>query len=68
MSRMIYDYTKGALERASLDQKNFMRELRKALKKLLPHELEHLKNWLVYYTDRKPELKPCLSIIQEINN
>ncbi len=64
MSRMIYDYTKDALERASLDLKNFMRELRKALKKLLPYELEHLKNWLIYFTDNKPELKPCLVIIK----
>lgn len=42
MSRMFYDYTKEALERVSLDQDLFVKELRKALKTLLPYEIDHL--------------------------
>jgi hypothetical protein len=63
MSRMIYDYTKHTLERVSSDKKQFIRELRKAVKNLLPYEIEHLIKWLVYFTNEKPELKPCLSIV-----
>jgi hypothetical protein len=65
MSRMIYDYTKSVLEKVSFDVKIFMRELRKAIKKLLPYEIEHLRNWLIYFTDQKPELKPCLRYVME---
>jgi hypothetical protein len=63
MSRMIYDYTKQALEKVSFDAKLFIRELKKAIKILLPYEIEHLKKWLLFFTNEKPELKPCLSIV-----
>lgn len=64
MPRMIYDYTKNVLERVSFDPKLFVKELRKALKALLPYELEMLKKWLDYFTNQKPELKPCLTVMQ----
>jgi hypothetical protein len=60
---MIYDYTKSVLERASIDQAVFAKELKKAAKVLLPYEQEQLRNWLVYYTAQKPELRPCLEVI-----
>ena len=60
---MIYDYTKNVLERVSFDPKLFVKELRKALKVLLPYEVEMLKNWLDYFTNQKPELKQCLAVI-----
>ena len=62
---MIYDYTKSVLEKVSFDTNLFMKELRKAMKKLLPYEIEHLKKWLIYFTDQKPELKSCLNVIME---
>ncbi|MFM9989628.1 hypothetical protein [Flavobacterium sp.] len=65
MSRMIYDYTKDVLEKVSFDAKLFMRELKKALKILLPYEIERLKKWLQYFTDEKPELKQFLYIVNE---
>ncbi|EIA07866.1 hypothetical protein [Flavobacterium frigoris] len=65
MSRMIYDYTKEVLERVSFDQKLFIKELKKAVKILLPYEIDHLRKWLLFYTSEKPELKKCLSIINE---
>ncbi|RZJ72205.1 hypothetical protein [Flavobacterium sp.] len=63
MPRMIYDYTKNVLERVSFDPKLFVKELRKALKVLLPYELEMLRRWLDFYTNQKPELRPCLCVI-----
>jgi len=60
MSRMIYDYTKMVLERVSFDPELFEKELKKALRSLLPYEIEHLKKWLLFFTDEKPELKKCL--------
>jgi hypothetical protein len=65
MPRMIYDYTKAVLERVSFDQRLFRRELRKALKTLLPYEQESLRNWLEFYTKEKPELKACINTVLE---
>jgi len=65
MSRMIYDYTKKVLERVSFDQQLFIKELKKAVRTLLPYEIEHLRKWLLFYTNEKPELKKCLFIINE---
>ncbi|HTG65362.1 MAG TPA: hypothetical protein VL859_03195 [Flavobacterium sp.] len=64
MPRMIYDYTKSILERVSFAPDLFVKELKKAVRNLLPHEIEHLKNWLLYYTKEKPELQKCLFIVE----
>ena len=63
MPRMIYDYTKSVLERVSFDPILFTKELKKAVKNLLPYEIEQLKRWLQFFTQEKPELKTCLSLI-----
>ncbi|CAM3280440.1 PD-(D/E)XK nuclease family transposase [Flavobacterium longum] len=63
MPRMIYDYTKSVLERVSFDPNLFRKELRKALKALLPYELEQLKKWLDYFTNNRPDLKACVSVL-----
>jgi DNA replication protein DnaD len=60
MPRMIYDYTKSTLEKVSFDPKLFRKELLKALRYLLPYEIEQLTNWLRYFTNNKPELQYCL--------
>ena len=39
--------------------------MKKAIKKLLPYEVEHLRNWLVYFTAQNPQLKPCLELVTE---
>lgn len=65
MPRMIYDYTKSVLEKVSFDVELFMKELKKAVKKLLPYEVEHLRNWLIYFTKENPQLKPCLCYVIE---
>ncbi len=63
MPRMIYDYTKSVLERSSFDPVLFMKELKKAIKVLLPYEIEQLTKWLAYFTNEKPELKACLHVV-----
>lgn len=60
MSRMIYDYTKEILERVSFDPELFTKELKKAIRNLLPYEIEHLKRWLLFFTNEKPELQKCV--------
>lgn len=60
MSRLIYDYTKSVLERVSFDATLFCKELEKALKTLLPYEIEQLTEWLFSFTSEKPELRQCL--------
>jgi hypothetical protein len=63
MPRMIYDYTKSVLERVSFDPVLFCKELRKAIKNLLPYEIEQLRKWLNNFTNEKPELQQYLSIV-----
>lgn len=65
MSRLIYFYTKESLEKVSFNPELFTKELKKAIRTLLPYEIEHLKNWLNFYTCKKPELKPCLVHIKK---
>lgn len=57
-------YTKNILERVSFDPSLFCKELGKALKMLLPYEIEQLTDWLLKYTNKKPELKQCLLLIK----
>jgi hypothetical protein len=63
MPRMIYDYTKSVLERVSFDPVLFCKELRKAIKSLLPYELEQLRKWLQNFTSEKPELQQYINIV-----
>lgn len=65
MSRLIYDYSKSVLERVSFDSKLFCKELEKAIRTLLPYEIEELTIWLLQFTKEKPELRQCLLIINK---
>lgn len=55
----MFSYTKNVLERVSFDPLLFCKEVRKALKVLLPYEIEQLREWLMQYTEEKPELQHC---------
>jgi len=55
----MFSYTKNVLERVSFDPLLFCKEVKKALKVLLPYEIEQLKVWLMQYTEEKPELQQC---------
>lgn len=55
----MFTYTKNVLERVSFDPLLFCKEVRKALKVLLPYEIDQLREWLLQYTEEKPELQHC---------
>ena len=63
MPRTVFAYTKSILERVSFDKKLFRKELEKALKNLLPYEIEQLQKWLQNFTSQKPELKQFIKIV-----
>ena len=64
MKVSMFVYTKNILESVSFDPKLFSKELEKALKMLLPYEIEQLTDWLLNYTKQKPELRQCLTYIK----
>jgi hypothetical protein len=64
MSRTMLTYTKSVLKRVSFDSRLFCKELQKACKVLLPHELEKLMAWLVKYTEKRPDLQHCILLIK----
>ena len=65
MKSTMFTYTKNILERVSFDPQLFCKELAKALKTLLPYEIEQLTDWVLNYTIEKPELKQCLIYINK---
>lgn len=64
MARAIYDYTKTILKKVSFDTDLFVKELEKAVKRLLPFEIEELRLWLLKFTVNKPELYVGLSVLK----
>ncbi len=60
----MFDYTKSILERVSFDPVLFCKELEKAIKTLLPYEMEQLQEWLLHFIVEKPELKECLLLVK----
>ena len=64
MPRQIYLYTKSILERVSFDAKLFCKELEKATRMLLPYEIDQLREWLLSFTQEKPELRQCIVFIE----
>ena len=64
MSRAMFDYTKTVLKKVSFDVNLFTKEVQKALKRLLPHEIEELKIWIQSLTVQQPELQQCLTYLK----
>ena len=61
----MFSYTKKVLESVSFDPKLFCKEVEKAVKILLPYEIEQLIDWLNNFTIGKPELKACLVYVEQ---
>lgn len=59
----MFDYTKSVLQKVSFDTSLFYNELEKAIKYLLPYEMELLREWLLNFTQEKPELRQCLIVL-----
>ncbi len=60
MARAMFEYTILILEKVSFDPTLFCKELNKAMKRLLPFEIEELNIWLKKRYVMQPELKICL--------
>jgi DNA replication protein DnaD len=64
MARAMFEYTKTVLKKVSFSTELFTHELQKAFTRLLPYEIDELRLWLISFTKKKPELVPCLLIIE----
>jgi hypothetical protein len=60
MARAMFEYTKAVLKKVSFDVNLFCKELKKAMKRLLPYEIEELKIWVSNLIKQNPELDRCL--------
>ncbi|WP_010227961.1 hypothetical protein [Gillisia marina] len=60
MARAMFEYTKTILDKVSFDAVLFCKEVKKAIQRLLPHEIEELKIWILSLTRQNPELNQCL--------
>lgn len=60
MARAMFEYTKTVLKKVSFDATLFCKEVQKAVKRLLPYELEELKIFIKEIVHQKPELNQCL--------
>jgi len=56
----MFDYTKAVLSKVSFDVNLFCKELKKALTRLLPHEIEELRIWVNNLISQNPQLDQCL--------
>ena len=59
MARAMFDYTKAVLAKVSFDPQLFCKELKKAMNRLLPHEIEELRIWVNSLIKQNPELNQC---------
>ena len=59
MARAMFEYTKEVLRKVSFDVKLFCREVKKAVKRLLPHEIDELKIFINALIHKNPQLNQC---------
>ena len=60
MARAMFEYTKTVLTKVSFDVVLFCKEVKKAIARLLPHEIEELKIFILSLTRQNPNLTECL--------
>lgn len=54
------EYTKTVLKKVSFDVTLFCREVQKAVQRLLPHEIDELKVFILSLIQQNPELNQSL--------
>tara|TARA_B100000809_G_C15128732_1_gene527421 strand:+ start:1962 stop:2159 length:198 start_codon:yes stop_codon:yes gene_type:complete len=64
MARAMFEYTKTVLSKVSFDSTLFCKELKKALQRLLPYEIEELKIYIKSLILQNPELDQCLILLK----
>ena len=57
MSRAMFEYTKTILQKVSFDVVLFCKEVEKAVDRLLPHEVEELRDYILLLINQNPTLK-----------
>lgn len=60
MSRAMFEYTKTILQKVSFDVVLFCKEVEKAVSRLLPHELDELRDYILLLVRQNPDLKDSL--------
>jgi hypothetical protein len=60
MTSAMFEYTKTVLSKVSFDVTLFCKEVKKALQRLLPYEIEELKLYIFSLIRQNPELNQCL--------
>ena len=60
MARAMFEYTKTVLKKVSFDATLFCKEVQKAIKRLLPFEIEEIKLFIKSLVLQNPELNQCL--------
>ena len=60
MSRAMFKYTKTILNKVSFDASLFSKEVKKAIQRLLPYEIEELKVFIQKLIRVNPDLKQCM--------
>ena len=65
MSRAMFEYTKAVLSKVSFDVQLFRKELKKAITRLLPHEIDELAIWVDSLIKQQPQLIPCLQLLNK---
>lgn len=65
MSRAMFEYTKTILKKVSFDSVLFCKELKKAVTRLLPYEIDELRIWISSLVKDNPSLNQCLIYLKE---
>ena len=60
MARAMFEYTKTVLNKVSFDANLFCKEVQKAVKRLLPYEIEELRIFIQSLIQQNPDLNQCL--------
>ena len=63
MSRAMLSYTKEVLRKVSFDVRLFCMEIKKAVDRLLPHEIYELREFVFQLSKNKPQLQQGLLYI-----
>ncbi|MDR2221363.1 MAG: hypothetical protein LBE34_01360 [Flavobacteriaceae bacterium] len=61
-TRAMFNFTKTVLENVSFEPKLFYKEIRKAIKQLVPYDVDELNKWVSEYVQGRPELEDSLEL------
>ena len=64
MARAMFEYTKTVLQKVSFDVNLFCKEVKKAMKRLLPYEIEELRIFIQSLIQQNPDLQKSLILLE----